>query len=119
MRGSRIIAVAAAAIVLAGLPGVAAEVDEIIAKHVQARGGQENWQAVETMRMTGSFTAFSKIAPFTLQRKRDDRYHLDTMMNDCSQMLVTADHKSKTPTKFSKRLVATSLGPAIRVIIRH
>jgi hypothetical protein len=33
------------------------------------------------MRVTGEFTAFSKTAPFTLHRMRDDLYHMDHVMN--------------------------------------
>lgn len=37
----------------------AQELEEIIAKHIEARGGAENWAKVENMKITGRFTAFS------------------------------------------------------------
>jgi outer membrane lipoprotein-sorting protein len=46
-------------------------VDDIIAKHVAARGGLEKLKAVKTMRMTGTMAVGPGIeAPFTLETKR-------------------------------------------------
>ena len=56
--------------------------DEIIAKNVEAKGGKAAWQAIESIKMTGDFTAFSKVNPFTLHRKRDNLYHLDHRLGD-------------------------------------
>ena len=39
-------------------------------------------KAVQSMKITGQFTAFSKIRPFTLHRKRDLRYHMDHTLGD-------------------------------------
>ncbi|HXV75285.1 MAG TPA: hypothetical protein VD788_03130 [Candidatus Polarisedimenticolaceae bacterium] len=58
----------------------ATELDEIVAKHVEAKGG-DRWKAIETMKMSGSFTAFSIVAPFELIRKRDRKFSLDHEMN--------------------------------------
>lgn len=69
-------------VVLAVLPAVAQSVDDVIARHIEARGGRATWDAVRTMKITGSFTSFSVVSPFTLQRKRDDRYHVDYVWND-------------------------------------
>ena len=62
-------------------PAAAATLDEVIAKHIEARGGRDNWDKIRSMRMTGDFTAFSKVAAFTLTRARDNSYLLDTKMN--------------------------------------
>ena len=62
-------------------PAVAATLEEVIAKHVEARGGRDNWDKIRSIRMTGDFTAFSKVAPFTLTRARDNSYLMDTKMN--------------------------------------
>jgi len=59
-------------------PAAAMTVEEVIAKHVDAKGGK-HWDAVETMKISGSYTAFSVTEPFTLQRKRDRMYHLDAV----------------------------------------
>ncbi|NIM61850.1 MAG: hypothetical protein GTO30_09395, partial [Acidobacteria bacterium] len=63
------------------LPVAAATLDEVIEKHIEARGGRENWDKISTLRMTGDYAAFSKVEPFTLLRARDDSYLLDTKMN--------------------------------------
>ena len=47
----------AAAALLAGLPAPAQTVDEIVAKHLAARGGREALAAIHTLRMTGLATA--------------------------------------------------------------
>lgn len=72
----------------AGGTGAAAEtsttlqtVDQIVAKHIEAKGGRASWDRIESVRITGDFTAFSKIKPFVLHRKRDRLYHLDHTMN--------------------------------------
>lgn len=59
-----------------------ATVEEVIAKHIEAKGGVENWERVESMRVAGEFTAFSKVSPFTLHRKRDRKFHLDHTQNE-------------------------------------
>jgi len=71
-----------AALVLWVVPSSAITVEEVIAKHVEARGGHEAWAAVRTMKMTGQFQAFSKVAPFELVRARDYRFHIDHPMNE-------------------------------------
>ena len=62
-------------------PAAAATLDEVIAKHIEARGGQDNWGKIQSVRITGDYTAFSKVAAFTLTRARDNSYLLDTKMN--------------------------------------
>ena len=69
-----------AACALLASPLQAMTVEEVIAKHVEAHGGS-HWDAVQTMRITGSYKAFSKVTPFELHRKRDNKYHIDTVMN--------------------------------------
>lgn len=63
-------------------PALAETVEQVIAKHVEAHGGAQNWSAITSMKITGSYTAFSKVAPFTLHRKRENKYHLDGMLGD-------------------------------------
>jgi len=62
-------------------PTGAATLDEVIAKHVKARGGRQSWDKIESIRLSGDYTAFSKVTPFTLTRARDNSYLLDTKMN--------------------------------------
>jgi len=80
MRSTRSITPLLLSLALAA-PSGAATLQEVIAKHIEARGGQENWSKVSSIRVTGDYTAFSKVAPFTLTRARDDSYLLDTEMN--------------------------------------
>ena len=65
----------------ATLPAAATTVDEVIARHIAAKGG-DKWDEIRTMRITGDFTAFSKVGPFTLIRARDKRYRIDHTMNE-------------------------------------
>jgi hypothetical protein len=55
-------------------PAAAATLDEVITKHIQARGGRDNWDKISSIRMTGDYTAFSKVAAFTLTRARANSY---------------------------------------------
>lgn len=71
-----------ATVALAFLPAAAQSVDDVISKHVDARGGRAAWDAVETLKVSGNFTSFSLVSPFTLHRKRDDRFHMDAIWND-------------------------------------
>jgi len=66
---------------LAVSPSGAATVEEVIAKHIEAKGGRAAWAAIESIEMSGPFTAFSKVEPFVLQRKPGNRYHFDTVQN--------------------------------------
>ena len=68
------------ALLAAAAPLPAATVDEVIARHVAARGG-DRWESIETMRITGSYTAFSKVGPFTLVREQGNKYRLDCHWN--------------------------------------
>jgi outer membrane lipoprotein-sorting protein len=62
---------ALAAATLLATAASAQTVDEIIAKHVAARGGMAKLEAVKTMRMTGTMSVGPGIeAPFTLEMKR-------------------------------------------------
>ena len=72
----------------AGGTGAAAEtstalqtVNQIVDRHIEAKGGRASWDRIESVRITGDFTAFSKVKPFVLHRKRDRLYHLDHTMN--------------------------------------
>ena len=64
-------------------PGVMAAgetLDQVIAKHMEARGGSAAWEAVATLQLKGDYTAFSETHPFTLSRQRNGNeanYHMD------------------------------------------
>ena len=59
-------------------PAAAQTVDEVIAKHVEARGGLDKIKAVQSMRMTGKMTVGPGIeAPISLEMKRPASVRLD------------------------------------------
>lgn len=74
--------------------GAAASVDEIVAKHVAARGGAERWKAVRSLEISGTYTSFSEANPFTLTRKRPGRYRFETRT---MRMPVTVAHDGTSP----------------------
>ncbi len=64
-------------------------VDEVIEKHIEARGGLDAWARIHNLKATGSYTGFSKVSPFTLHRERVGdstdkvaKYHLDHILDD-------------------------------------
>ena len=50
---------------------------QIVARHIEARGGAERWREVDAIEMTGTYSAFSKRFEFRLIRKRGDLFRLD------------------------------------------
>lgn len=56
--------------------------DQVIAKHLEARGGAERWGAVDSLEMKGIYAAFSEESPFHLIRKRGDQYRLNFALLD-------------------------------------
>lgn len=54
---------------------IAQELDEIIAKHIEAHGGAENWNAVESMKISGRFTAFSVEEDFFAFKTAEGAYY--------------------------------------------
>ena len=89
MRAIKLISTLAAAVVVAAGPAYSTTVDEVIAKHIEARGG-DAWEDIETFEIEGSFTAFSQTQPYKMQRKRGDKLRLDTAFLD-SDMHVGFD----------------------------
>jgi len=60
------------------LPASAQTVDEIIAKHIQARGGLEKLKAVKTVRYTGKMTVGPGLeAPAVMEQKRPNSVRLE------------------------------------------
>jgi len=79
MRAIKMLAGLGLAAAISSAPVGAATVEEVIAKHIEARGGAR-WNEIETIRIEGSYTAVSQVNPFTIRRKRDRRYRMDTTM---------------------------------------
>jgi hypothetical protein len=64
--------------------------EEIVARHVEAHGGQAVWAQVRGLRLQGTATAFSEAGTFDLCWQRPDRYHIQfTLMG--SQMVEAHD----------------------------
>ncbi len=72
----------ALAILLGTAPSLAADGDDILQKHIDARGGLEKWGAVKTMKITGSYTGFSIPGTFELYRERPNRLYFDYALGD-------------------------------------
>jgi len=49
--------------------------DEIINKHIDAHGGLENWEAIQSIKVTGNFTSFSEMHPFTMIKARGGKFY--------------------------------------------
>lgn len=49
--------------------------DKIIARHIEARGGAGNWAKVENMKITGRYVAFSEEKDFWAQKGRDGSFY--------------------------------------------
>ncbi len=55
----------------------AQSVDEVINKHIKARGGLKKWNKIKTMKITGTYTGFSVPQPFTLIKAKPSSYYFD------------------------------------------
>jgi hypothetical protein len=49
--------------------------DEIIAKHIEAHGGEKKWEKVESIKITGEFTAFSETKDFLSIKTKSGQYY--------------------------------------------
>lgn len=64
------------------LPNVifAENAESIIAKHIEAHGGLKNWNKVESIKVTGQFTAFSIEKDFMAYKNRSGEYYADLQL---------------------------------------
>ena len=76
MPRSRTLLLAAASALLA-LPASAQTVDEVIAKHLEARGGKDKLVAAQALRTTGKMTMGPMEAPFTMEWKAPNRLRIE------------------------------------------
>ena len=58
-------------------PAFSQTLDEIIKKHIDAHGGAERWNAVEAIKITGTFTAFSLEKDYTAYKTHSGKYFCD------------------------------------------
>jgi outer membrane lipoprotein-sorting protein len=76
MRSLLVPAVVVSLLALAA-PAAAQTADEIIAKHLQAKGGVEKWKSISSVKMTGKLTAQGKDLPTTVYTKRPNLLRQD------------------------------------------
>ena len=69
-----VLAIAVAAL---ATPPAASQVDDIVAKHIAARGGAERLAAMRSLRASGSMRLRAVEAPFTLWMSRPDRARVE------------------------------------------
>lgn len=73
------------AALLPALPGAAAtptepSAEEVVARHLEARGGAEAWRRLEALEIRGTCSAFSQRGDCRLLRKRGDLYRFDFVL---------------------------------------
>ncbi len=49
--------------------------DAIVKKHIEAHGGTENWGRIQSLKISGDFTAFSEVKPYTEYKARDGKFY--------------------------------------------
>ncbi|HKV09621.1 MAG TPA: hypothetical protein VJ725_15870 [Thermoanaerobaculia bacterium] len=52
-------------------------VDEVLDRHVAAKGGLDRWRAVRSLTVSGTLEAYSQEGPFVVEWKRPDQYRVD------------------------------------------
>lgn len=57
-------------------------VDEIVAKNLQAKGGAEKWQSVNSVRMSGTITVQGQQLPLTMYAKRPNKNRQEISLPD-------------------------------------
>jgi len=70
-------------LVLAALavPAAAQTVDEIVARSLEARGGLERLEAVQSIRMSGRVSAGDRKAKIVIEVKRPARIRIETVVD--------------------------------------
>ncbi len=65
------------AMAVSAAPAQALELDDVLARHYQARGGLEAIRAVDSSRITGTMDSAGNISPYTLEAKRPGKLRLE------------------------------------------
>lgn len=73
----RIVAMAALALLAGSASAQELTLEELLARHYQARGGLEKLRAIASLRVAGTLSAEGSELPLTLVRKRPSRYRID------------------------------------------
>jgi hypothetical protein len=112
---------AALGLVLASFtaPARAVTVEQVIEAHVLAKGGRAAWDAIETMRITGTCTAFSESKPFTLLRARPNRFHLDHQFGSKRVVLASDGEVLWEDSGWTEQGARAARGPDAAAILRE
>lgn len=62
------------------LSGQAQDIDAIIKKHIDAHGGKDKWDAVQSLKVTGRFTSFSEVKTIHMLMTKEGMYRFDYAM---------------------------------------
>ena len=71
----------------------AQDVDEIIAKHIKAHGDTDKWDNIRSMKITGSFTAFSVEKDFFAIKTDNGTYYSELYLGQ-HKVIESFDGKS-------------------------
>lgn len=75
------------------IPSLAIEnMEDVIAKHIKAKGGLANWSKIKSMKITGNYTGFSITDTFTLTKAKPNKILFDHKLNS-RDMLIGFDGK--------------------------
>ena len=75
-----IVLLAMAIALVAPAAASAMDADELIAKHLEAIGGEKNLRAIESVKATGKFMTQGMEIPFTMTHKRPNRMRLEAQV---------------------------------------
>lgn len=64
--------------------------EDVISKHIKAKGGAQNWAKIKNMKITGSYTGFSITDDFTLYKAQPNHLYFDHTLNG-RDMLIGYD----------------------------
>ncbi|MFQ5528033.1 MAG: DUF1579 family protein [Thermoanaerobaculia bacterium] len=93
--------------------------EDVIARHIEAKGGREAWNAIDNLKLTGDFTAFSKVFPFTLHKTRSRNFHMDHMWGDQLVIMGSDGTQSWSDNRFLKKGATELTGADLAVAERE
>jgi len=92
--------------------------EQVIAKHVEARGGADRWKAIESLAIRGSMTQLSLAGSFTLWLGRHDKYVLESKQHGQTITVgydgVTAWRGNRGDPGVARRLGGVERGMIVR-----
>lgn len=62
--------------------------EQVLARNLAARGGAERWQNAKSLKIEGTWTAFSIDVPMTIWHQRPDRYRFDHVLFEAPATLA-------------------------------